>query len=133
MGKSEENSGGLKNRKKVVELMNTSFSSHPRRTIVSKRALLSGFNLSFTPTVKITIVENWRDNYDVLVMDKFSRTFKLLYSICLGIPVVSINWIIHAEYNRSLAAFERFPLEGPYKNTIINAVKTSQEGKKIFD
>ncbi len=50
--------------------------------------------MTFKPTVKITISENWRERFDVLVMDKFSRTFKLLYAICLGIPVVNLNWIL---------------------------------------
>lgn len=40
----------------MPEPVNDSFSSHPRRSIVQKKALLSAFNLSFTPTTKITIV-----------------------------------------------------------------------------
>jgi hypothetical protein len=61
---------------------------------LQKVALISGFTLTFTPTIKIMITNNWQDKFDVLVMDKYNRTFKLLYAICLGIPVVNTNWII---------------------------------------
>lgn len=36
--------------------MSDNFNVHPRRTFIFKKALLSGFNLSFIPTVKIKIV-----------------------------------------------------------------------------
>ena len=82
------------NRKKLPESLSESLSNHPRRSIVHKTVLTSGFKLGFKPTIKITITENWRDCFDVLVMEKYSRTFKLLYAICLGIPVVTIVWIV---------------------------------------
>lgn len=83
----------------------------------------------------MTIINNWRDTFHVLVMEKYSRTFKLLYSICLGVPVVSLNWILESEYKRGLAPIEKFLLQGPPKdkNLITNAVRLAQSGKKVFD
>jgi hypothetical protein len=36
------------------------------------------------------------DYYEVLVMEKYIRTFKLLYSISKAIPIVSTNWLIES-------------------------------------
>lgn len=93
--KSKSKSKNLRNRKKLPDhIQNEGENQHGKRSIIQKTALLSGFTLAFKPTVKINVTQNWRDIFDVLVMDKYSRTFKLLYSICLGIPVVNRNWII---------------------------------------
>lgn len=38
------------------------------------------------------------DDYDVLVMDSYKRTFKLLFSIVRGIPIVQKCWLSDSEY-----------------------------------
>jgi hypothetical protein len=88
--------------KKVPEVIESSESEYPKRSLLHKTALLSGFELSFLPTSNIQIVKDWRKKFDVLVMKKFVRTFKLLYAICLGVPIVSYNWILESEYRRGV-------------------------------
>jgi hypothetical protein len=39
------------------------------------------------------LVDDDDENYDVLVMDGFYRTLKLLFSISRGIPVVKKSWL----------------------------------------
>ena len=67
---------------------------YPRRNIMKKRVLLSNCKFSFVPSSKITIIDNYKADYDALVMEKYQRTFKLLFSICRGIPVISSSWVL---------------------------------------
>lgn len=65
-------------------------------------------------------------------MEKYSRTFKLLYAICLGVPVVSLNWVLECEYRRGITGVERFVLQGPEKDLIANSVLRARDGEKVF-
>lgn len=64
------------------------------RKIERKKALCSNFVLSIIPSVRIDIVDDWREPFDVLVMDKYIRTFKLLYAICKGVSIVRSTWVL---------------------------------------
>ena len=120
--KKKEKDKQLINRKKLPDNLSESFSSHPRRSIIHKTVLISGFTIGFKPTIKISLTQNWRDSFDVLVMEKYSRTFKLLYAICLGIPVVTLNWIVQSEYRRGIVNYDRFYLQGPHKQLIPKSI-----------
>ena len=65
-------------------------------------------------------------------MEKYDRTFKLLFSICRGVAVVSSNWIIECEYRRTILPFNKYYLPGPERETIINSVEKVKEGFKVF-
>lgn len=83
------------------------------RRHMKKYALCSGFKLSFTPSVRIVIVEDWREPFDVLIMDKFVRTFKLLLAICRGAHVVRSNWVVESEYSRGICPIDKYIIQCP--------------------
>lgn len=42
----------------------------------------------------LKLAEDDDEEYDVLVMDGFIRTYKLLFSISRGIPVMKKSWLV---------------------------------------
>lgn len=55
--------------------------------------MVSGEPITFKPNPMLKLVVDLDEEYDVLVMDNFSRTFKLLFSIVRGIPIVKKAWL----------------------------------------
>ena len=47
-------------RKKLPQALSETLSDYPRRSIIQKTALISGFTLTFKPSTKITIIDNGR-------------------------------------------------------------------------
>lgn len=105
---------------------------YPRRNLLRKKILLSNCRFSFIPSFRITIIDNYQAEYDALVMEKYQRTFKLLYSICRGVPIVASNWVLQCEEKQCLVGFQKFSLPGPEKQTILNSVEKVRSGFRVF-
>jgi len=60
--------------------------------------MVSGEPITFKTSPMLQLVKDIDEDFDVLVMDSFKRTFKLLFSIVRGIPIVSKSWLSDSEY-----------------------------------
>lgn len=69
---------------------------------LKKRCLLSGYKLSFSPSGRIQVIQDYQDHYDFLLMEEFKRTWKVLYSICRGKPILSSTWLLQSEYRKKI-------------------------------
>lgn len=52
-------------------------------------------------------------------MESFIRTFKLLFSIVRGIPVVRKEWLVDSEYYKKVADFDKYWLAHPEDKNLI--------------
>lgn len=50
--------------------------------------------MTFKLSPILEMVHDIDEDFDVLVMDSFIRTFKLLFSIVRGIPIVRKAWLV---------------------------------------
>ncbi len=94
--------------------------------------MISGFELGYQPSHLFEIVPDPIDPFDLLVMNRFIRTFKLLYAILQGKPVVKSSWIYDSEHQKRLKNHEEYLLEGP-KKVITKSTKKVLEGYKVFE
>lgn len=56
--------------------------------------MVSGQPMTFKLSPILEMVHDIDEDFDVLVMDSFIRTFKLLFSIVRGIPIVRKAWLV---------------------------------------
>jgi DNA repair photolyase len=79
---------------------------HTRKRLLRvTKFLVSGTTVTFHVNPLLESVKDEEEEYDVLVMEKFQRTYKLLVSIMKGIPVVKKNWLTDSEYRKKAAEF----------------------------
>jgi len=55
--------------------------------------MISGKSIQYSLSPIFQLVDSVDEEFDVLVMDSFIRTFKLLFAVSKGIPVVSKAWL----------------------------------------
>ncbi len=80
------------------------------------------------------MAEDDDDDFDVLVMDGFIRTYKLLYAISKGIPVVKKSWLAESEFNKKVVDVDFHWLEYPGDKWVIReAVKKVKAGEQILE
>lgn len=90
---------------------------------------ISGNPLTFHTSPFLKLTEDDDEEYDVLVMDGFIRTYKLLFSISRGIPVVKKSWLTDSEYSKRSADVDMHWLEYPGDKWLLkNSVKKVQQG-----
>jgi len=66
-------------------------------------------------------------------MDTFIRTYKLLFSISRGIPVVSKSWLTESEFSKKSVEIDLHWLEYPGDKWLIkNSVTKVQKGFQVF-
>lgn len=70
------------------------------------------------------------DEFNYLVMKEYKRTFKALYAICKGIPIVSYEWIRESEYFEKTLKYENYFFKD--KDYIYEASERAKKGRKVF-
>lgn len=60
--------------------------------------MVSGEPITFKTSPILQPAKDIDEDYDVLVMDSYKRTFKLLFSIVRGKPIVDKSWLTDSEY-----------------------------------
>lgn len=67
-------------------------------------------------------------------MDGFIRTYKLLFAISKGIPVVKKSWLAESEYNKKVSEVDFHWLEYPGDKWLIReAVRRVKAGERILE
>ncbi len=96
--------------------------------------MISGNQINFNTIPALQLVRDEEEEYDCLVMESFIRTFKLLFSIVRGIPVVKKEWLVDSEYYKKVVDFEKYWLSHPDdKNLIKQSVLKAQSGFKVLN
>ncbi len=72
----------------------------PQRLLKVTKFKISGNPVTFHTSPFLKLTDDNDEEYDVLVMDGFIRTYKLLFSISKGIPVVKKSWLTDSEYSK---------------------------------
>lgn len=95
---------------------------------------ISGNSITFATSPLLKLADDDDEDFDVLVMDGFIRTFKLLYAISKGIPVVKKSWLVESEYNKKVVEVDFHWLEYPGDKWVIReAVEKVREGEQILE
>ncbi len=67
-------------------------------------------------------------------MESYKRTFKLLYTICKGKPIVSKNWVNASIASEDILPFESFPLQISEDPELIQrSINKVRDGFKLFE
>lgn len=91
--------------------------------------MVSGEPITFMSSPMLELVTSIEKDYDILVMEKYIRTFKLLFSIVRGIPVVGKSWLTDSEYYRKPMEVDGYWLAHPDdKELIKRSVLRAQSG-----
>lgn len=101
-----------------------------RRSFLNKRVLVSGF----TPQLNkkyFQIMETIEDEFDFLVMKEYKRTFKALFCICKGIPIVKYDWLRESEmFEKTLKYDNYYFKEHPY---IYESIEKAKVGNRVLN
>lgn len=94
---------------------------------------ISGDPITFYTSPFLKLADDDEEDFDVLVMDSFIRTYKLLFAISKGIPVVKKSWLVDSECNKKVAEVEYHWLEYPGDKWLIrDSVRKVQEGDAVL-
>jgi hypothetical protein len=67
-------------------------------------------------------------------MPSFVRTVKLLYSICLGKPIVSTDWLIACSKAKEVLSYEGYEIDVDDEPGVLKeSLSRARRGQKVFD